>query len=461
MTPARSQGPASPAVATALDRLGARSLSRRSVMTGGLAAMGTLLGAGSLSSCANPAVAAADGTVIRFWNLLSGGDGVLLQELLVDVRKLMPDATIENITLAWGAPYYTKLAMASAGGRAPEVAILHMSRLPGYAPGGLLEPWDLDLFAELGVTEENFAPAVWERAQIDGEVFAIPLDTHPFILFYNTEIADQAGLLGPDGLLVPLDSPEAFLDAGRKMAEVTGEYGVAYGTRNDAGMAWRGFFTLYPQTGAELDLSGDEVQIDRDAALQVITFMQEMFDGTVSNPADDYGAALAAFVAGRTGMFLCGDWELPTMRNNDLPVGAIPIPLLFGQEAAYADSHSFVLPRQLEVDEERRRATHEFVARMLQNSLLWAQAGHIPSYQPITESAEYAELVPQSDYVQAGEFVVFDPPAWFSGSGSNFQNRVGQVLQPAFAGDITAEECLDQMITVMNEFIAAPNPAEA
>jgi multiple sugar transport system substrate-binding protein len=37
--------------------------------------------------------------------------------------------------LAWGPPYYTKLAMASAGGRAPDLAIMHASRAVCSSPG--------------------------------------------------------------------------------------------------------------------------------------------------------------------------------------------------------------------------------------------------------------------------------------------------------------------------------------
>ncbi len=436
-------------------------VSRRSLLHG-LMGAGSLLGLGSLAGCGgNPLVTAAgEGTtLVRFWNLLAGGDGVLLQELLEVVRDDLPNLSIENITLAWGAPYYTKLAMASAGGRSPEVAILHMARLPGYAPGGLLDPWDLDLLAELGVSEEDFAPAVWERAQYEGEVYAIPLDTHPFILFYNTDIAEQAGLLGEDGQMVPLDSAEAFLDAARRMQEVTGEYGLSYGYVGDAAQAWRGFYTFYAQTGAEMDLTGDEVQIDRDAAIRVIEFMQQIFDDTIANSSDDIDAGIAAFLAGRTGMLFSGDWELPTMRGSGLSFDAMPIPTVFEQPAAYADSHSFVLPTQLAVDEERRVATHQFVADMLQQSLLWAEAGHIPAYQPVTESTEYAELVPQSNYVEAGENIVFDPAAWFTGSGSNFQNRMSQTMQEAFLGNASAEQVVDQMVSIMNTFLDTPNPA--
>ena len=432
-------------------------VSRRSLLSGA----GALLGAGTLAGCGgNPLVAAAgEGTLVRFWNLLAGGDGVLLQELLEVVRDELPKLNIVNITLAWGAPYYTKLAMASAGGRAPEVAILHMSRLPGYAPGGLLDPWDLDLLAELGVSQEDFAPAVWERAQYEGEVYAIPLDTHPFILFYNTDIAEQAGLLGPDGQMVPLDSPEAFLDAARRMQEVTGEYGLSYGYVGDAAQAWRGFYTFYAQTGAEMDLTGEEAQIDRDAAIRVIEFMQQIFDDTVANSGDDIDAGIAAFLAGRTGMLFSGDWELPTLRGSGLNFNAMPIPTVFEQPAAYADSHSFVLPTQLTVNEERRVGTHRFVAEILQHSLVWAEAGHIPAYQPVTESTEYAELVPQANYVEAGENVVFDPAAWFTGSGSNFQLRMSQTMQQAFLGGASAEQVVDEMVSIMNTFLDTPNPA--
>jgi multiple sugar transport system substrate-binding protein len=30
---------------------------------------------------------------------------------------------------------------------------------------------------------------------VDGTTYAVPIDTHPFVLYYNTELAEQAGLL--------------------------------------------------------------------------------------------------------------------------------------------------------------------------------------------------------------------------------------------------------------------------
>lgn len=38
----------------------------------------------------------------------------------------------------------------------------------GYAPGGLLDPWDLDLLAEEGITPDLFPERVWDKGTSDG-----------------------------------------------------------------------------------------------------------------------------------------------------------------------------------------------------------------------------------------------------------------------------------------------------
>src|SRR5699024_1039613 len=133
---------------------------------------------------------------IAFWHLLSGPDGVTMGEMLDGYMATDGAADVTQTVLAWGAPYYTKLAMASAGGRAPDLAVMHAARVPGYAPGGLLDEWDLDLLGEFGIRQEDFPELVWEKMVVDGKLTAIALDSHPFVLYYNTEIAEAAGVLG-------------------------------------------------------------------------------------------------------------------------------------------------------------------------------------------------------------------------------------------------------------------------
>ncbi|GGS45887.1 extracellular solute-binding protein [Streptomyces griseoviridis] len=435
-----------------------RGLTRRRLLGTGLAGAGALLGAGTLAGCASPA-SASGASALSVWDLFQGGDGMLMDDMIEAVSRQGRGFDVDRTILDWGPSYYTKLAMSAAGGRASDVAVLHLSRLAGYAPGGLLDPFDLELLAEFGVTERDFTPAVWARTKHDGTVYAIPLDVHPFIVFYDKEAAGKAGLLDADGELAPMGSPEALLEAGRGLAEATGAAGILFGHVTDTAQSWRQFAAFYAQTGAAFTLpDGGPPRIDVDAAVEVVSFMRRLFDGRTNPDNLDYNGALAAFTSGRGGMAMLGEWELPTLRKSGIPLGAAPFPQVFDRPAVYTDSHSFVLPHQDDPDPARRREAHRYVAEMIKQSLTWASAGHIPAYQPVLATPEYAALTPQSSYAEAGKAAVLDPPNWFTGAASNFQNRMCQPLQSALLGNTTAEQAVRQMVREADALLKQPNP---
>ncbi|MCM3299397.1 extracellular solute-binding protein [Streptomyces pseudogriseolus] len=434
--------------------------SRRGVLRASLASAAALLGGGALAGC-GAAVAADPGTV-RMWDLFSGADGALLDELIDIAARDMAGTDVDRTVLEWGTPYYTKLAMASAGGRGPDVAVCHMSRLAGYAPLGLLDPWDTGLLSEFGVGEDDFADAVRQRTRYRDQAYAVPLDTHPFIVFFHPEPVRRAGLLTADGDL-DLDafsSPARFLEAGRELARASGKQGVAFGYVNDTAQCWRLFYGLYRQTGNDFDLPvGGTVTADTDAMAEVISFMQKLVDGRANPHRLDYPAALANFTNGQTAMILSGEWELGTFRAADPGLGAASFPTVFGTPAVYADAHSFVLPRRPDPDEAHRRRTHQAVAAILKAGQTWAKAGHIPAYRPVTRTRAYARLEPQARYVTAADHVVLDPPVWFAGAGSDFQNAMSQVLQQALLDGLSPDRAARAMVDRMNTALSQPSPA--
>lgn len=425
-------------------------IDRRTLLGGALGALGASL----LTGCG----AAADAGTVRFWHLLQGSDGGIMESMQAAAAAaagLRADATV----LAWGSPYYTKLATASAGGRPPDLAIMHVSRLAGYAPGGLLQPFDPALLAEYGAGPDAFLPELLDRASLDGSLYAVPLDTHPFVMFYAPSVLERAGLLGPDGRAVPLDGLDTFLAAAREIAAVTGNYGAAYGFLSDSAHAWRMFLTLYSQAGATFDLpSGGPARMDPDAAARAVDAGKQLFDGTVISPNDDYPSAIASFVAGRSGLYLGGEWELKSFQDAGIEFGAVSFPTLLDVPAAAADSHAFVLPGRAARSEQVRRDAHRLVAGLLRESLQWARAGHIPAYQPVTRSAEYAALQPQSNYASAQENVVLDPAAWFTGAGSTFQNRMTQPLSAAWSGGAGTAETVAALQRELDDFVSRPDP---
>jgi len=432
-------------------------VSRRQLLLGGGVLAGSLALGASLTGCGGAAQAA--GNDLRFWHLLSGGDGIKMQSMIDRANAAHPEFTVKPTVLAWGPPYYTKLAMASAGGRPPEVAIMHASRVPGYAPGGLIDPWDLDLLAEHGVTGENFAPRIWEKSQQNGKVFSIALDSHPFVMFYNTDIASKAGVLGGNGQLQEVTSPQEFMAMAREMQKVTQAHGLSFGYLGSGSQMWRLFYTLYKQHGADMELiPGQPMKVDRDAAIESLEFMASLFDDTIAAKAGDISTGIAEFARGDSGMLFSGVWELPTLKKAGLPVDAATIPTLYGTPASYADSHSFVLPRQLNVDEAKRRDVYKFVSDVLKGSISWAEAGHIPAYQPVVQSQAYRDLTPQIHYANAADIIAYDPEAWFSGSGSDWQTYFAENVQNVFLGRDKAAAGWDAFEHRTNTLLSRPNP---
>ncbi len=429
-----------------------RALSRRTFLRAASAAGGAVL----LPSCAGGSGGAVD---LAYWNFFTGSDGELMVGLVDRFRSEAPNVRVTDTTLMWGSPYYTKLAMACAGGRAPDLATLHASRLPTFGDQ-LLDEWDLDELAARGVSMDEFPAPIRESVTVDGRVMALPLDTHPLVLYYNTDICERAGLLAPDGSLAPITSVEQWLDAGRRAAEVTGSIGIAFGAADNLA-SWMLFWSLFRQLGGEMRLpDGGPAEVDRDAMVQAMALMQDMCDGTISSPTLEGDASPAAFASQQAGFLLIGPWEVTTARTAEIPFSMTQFPALFGDTPyVRADSHSFVLPTQAQVDPAARSAAYDMAVSMLRNSLLWAAGGgHIPALSAVRESPEYLAEKPISNYREAAEVVEFDPEAYFSGSGSTLMSRAGQSLQGVNSRAFTPEQGADDLIGWLNNQLTLGSP---
>ena len=266
-------------------------------------------------------------------------------------------------------------------------------------------------------------------------------------MFYNTDVAAKAGVLAANGQLQDVSSPQEFLGMAREMQKVTKAHGLSFGYLGSGSQMWRLFYTLYKQHGVDMELTpGQPMKADRDAAVESLEFMASLFDDTVAAKSGDISTGIAEFARGSSGMLFSGVWELPTLKKAGLPVDAATIPTLYGTPAAYADSHSFVLPRQLNDDDEKRRSVYKFVSDVLKGSLSWAEAGHIPAYQPIVKSQAYRELTPQIHYANAADIITYDPESWFSGSGSDWQTYFAENVQNVLLGRDKAADGWDAFV---------------
>lgn len=425
----------------------------------------TLLSGAALTGCSSVRSGLLstppDASTVSYWNLFGGGDGVRMRQMEDAYRRANPHLDLQAVTLAWGNPYYTKLALATVGDLPPDVAAAHLTRMKTLVRGNLLEELRPEDLERHGLTADRFNQRAWDAGLVDGRAYAIPIDTHPFVLFYNTKICDEAGLLAADGTLAPITGPDQFQDALTRAKQVTGQYGATHGINSDTASPWRLFQTLYAQLGGEvLADDGTRVVLDDARATQVLDYLRILTVEKGLMPGSvDYQSAIALFAGGAAGFHLNGEWEISTFQTAGMPFSMALVPNVFGGPyAVQADSHTLVLPVRPDRDRAGLDRALGFVRSMLDQSLTWAEGGHVPTWQPFATSERYAALTPQSHYAEAADAAVYDPPGWYSGSGSNFEIVMGAAVGAVEAGELSAAAAIAQMRSKLTELATTAPP---
>ncbi|MEV7083384.1 extracellular solute-binding protein [Streptomyces sp. NPDC093516] len=441
--------------------MGRPDLKRRQLLGG----LGGLLVAGSFGFAAlgtgADALASDAHTRVRYWNLFSGGDGANMIAMLDAFRRANPDIAVKDSTLQWGNPFYTKLAMAAAGNRAPELGVMHLGRVPGFAPGRLLDPWDTGLLAKYGVREADFNPALWKRAVVDGRLYALPLDIHVQLCFYRRDVLKKAGLLGADGRMVPVTSTDEWFDVLQEARKATAKGLQTIGFwHNDQNFQWWFFVAFYTQLGGTwFDATRTEVTFDTGKAVQVLEFLRRHVTDGYADPGFGGGAGAEQFLNGSPFVWE-GNWSVPVFSGAKLDYGATPLPPVFGRPATHAESHAFVLPHRSGRGGAPNEAAHRLAAYVVRHARQWAAGGHIPAYTPTLSTPAYRALNPQSEYVSAMDHQASEPKVWFAGSTGILAQRVGPVVVSATTGSASPETAARRMRSALTELLATANPMD-
>jgi multiple sugar transport system substrate-binding protein len=440
---------------------------RRFLALGG----GTALAGLAATACSSPIVSSLAGTQptpadVVYWHLFGGGDGVNMTKMIGVVERT-DHLSVEATLLSWGDPYYTKLSLAISSGRPPDVAISHLSRLPLLAEAGLLTPVEQAGVGRFGITQDKFTPPAWHKATINGTTYAVPLDTHPFVLYYNIDLAKKAGLLDSSGKLRSISGRSQFTDALKAMKDAGAPYGAVCATVADPATAWRWFMTIYSGiAGPVVTDQGTKLSVDRAALEETFDFIQSLTTGKQLMPPNAADTTVSTlFGGGQAGFLFDGEWQIPTYRGVTLANGkplrfnVLPFPALLGHKpVAYADSHSLIIPHNAGEPTERRTDALRFIKGLLDNSFIWAHGGHVPAWLPVQRSEKFKKLEPQSNYVQAAFNAVYDPPAWYTGAGSQFQNVIGGVIEEVMGGQTSPSRGADAFISALKTFTTATPP---
>lgn len=390
---------------------------------------------------------------IVWWDFLGGGDGVRMKAMIDEFNKEHADTVeIQATTLDWGTPFYTKVQTSAAVGQGPDIMTYHESRIPlGISTGSLSEITPAELAAS-GIKASDFEAANWKAAQgPDGKQYAVPLDIHSIILYYNKTLLKKVGLLGDDGKPKGLDGV-ANWDAALQKLKDSGVTPLSIPTADGASI-WRVFYTLLNQQDGVFLKDGKFLDGDNlDKAVTAMTEMQKWVKSGWTPSQTEYPASIALFTSGKAAFHINGVWEVPTMvdlqkKGQLFDWGAIQIPTLYAHPATWADSHSFAIPNRQgnPVDPAKRKLVLDTIHWFNEHSLEWAGGGHLPAFAPVRNSDAFKNLKPNSDYSSLAATAVFDPVSTLAGVASPVYDAAGNYVMPAMNGDLDPKDAAGQM----------------
>ena len=385
---------------------------------------------------------------VRMWTLLSGGDGARMRALVDDFNATQRDVRVVSTTLKWGEPFYTKLITASVVGAGPDLATIHLSRIVNLAGGGVLRPVSPAELAAAGLRGQDYLPRQWAKAQYEGATYAIPLDVHPFVLYYNKTLAGKAGLLDADGHLKAINGVDALTDAFRVATERTGQRGLTMESSQSSYAIWRLWLSMLAQQNVTIIRNGRFTYGPAGAA--TLARISDWFTKGFAQAGLDYPASTSQFMGGAAAFMLNGVWEVPELVRASkagtlgFDYGIVPLPRMYANASTWADSHGFALPANPghEPSPEKVRAVLRFIAYVSRHSLGWAEGGHIPAYRPVAESAEARSLMPNAMYAQVANDVVYDPDGWYMGAAGPLEAIASKFLPAALYGYLTPEQAV-------------------
>jgi multiple sugar transport system substrate-binding protein len=346
---------------------------------------------------------------LEYWTPFSGGDNQFMTEMVERFNQEHKDIQV-NQTNSRLDDYYQRLRTTILAGNAPDVAIIHTTSLPQFVQNGYIE--DITDAAGLaGLEWSGFNPNILESAVYQDRTFAVPLDTHALVMYYNKTYLQQAGVLDADGKPIIGAGTEGFVSFLHKIAQAVPSDVAPMAqpsTRIDSVWLWWSLYNQMAGGGAFYNDRGTAAVLDNANAIEALEFVNGLYENKLIPP--DINDAFKLFYEGKAAVLITGMWGTGAFEHaNGLDFGVVPMPVLYDKPAVWGDSHTLAVPTKHGMTDQKRNAILTFVAWMVEHGDMWAEAGHVPSLTKVVQGEAFHALKNRIDYAATADYVAFWP----------------------------------------------------
>ncbi len=389
-------------------------------------------------------------TIIDFWNLFTGPDGKIMEGMVKDFNASQDEVEVRMQILPWGDPYYNKLLLSIQTGTAPDVAICHDWNLPIFAKYGRLFPMSPKTLEKGGVTKGDFMEHPLTAGKYKGVTYGLPLDVHPYALYYNVDHLKAAGL-DPNKVVA---NKENLIDAAKKLL-VKDDKGqvIRWGFMPTMhGSIWREWYTLLHQFGGTyLTKDQSKAAFNSEPGIRALQFFVDLQnEGLIPPTMTDAGTP---FRTGKCSMTIAGTWMIPGFEEQkDLNFAITVFPQIGHKKAAWSASHLLVLPKKK--SREKLEAATKFIEWLTANQLTWsAKAGHCPTRKSVINSDAFKKLTKQQAFVAQLGYLVWQPHVE---QAMSIESRSGQELNAVYNKQKTVTQALKDLEVFVNDILTRP-----
>ncbi len=276
--------------------------------------------------------------------------------------------------------YIQKLNAAAAAKKLPEATVIRADDIAEMAVRNIIKPMTGDALAAAGgdALASDFPEQVAAVGMRNDQRYTVPLDVHPLVLFYNKDLAQQAGIT------IPTDRPMTK-DEFEKAADAMNKDGVAGISLGNAFQGSTLFWTMLRQFGGTVvNADGTQAAYNSEQGVQALTYLNDLkrkYSPSTNGAGDP---EVKIFQQGKAGMVIHGPWHISDMEK--LPfVGFAQVPQFGNEFAVWGGSHQVALTTD---DPAKAAAAGCWIGWLSQNSVQWARAGQVPIRNSVRTGGE-------------------------------------------------------------------------
>lgn len=370
---------------------------------------------------------------LTYWTPFTGSDGSYMQQIVDDFNESQSKYKVSHEVYT-SDTYYDKIKSAVAEGVGPDFAAIHAEQIPTLKNAEAIQELSSEKMEQLGLKEADFVTNALNAGTYEDIRYALPLDAHPLVLYYNKDLVDGINVKIPT-------TYDELVEEGKKVTK-DGVYGFAFSGTWPTHMIFR---SAMLQNGQEIvDETGTKSNVNNETGILVYQKLRDLIDvHKIAPEVVEQDAPVNMFKAGEVAFAIDGVWFIAGLRDTGINFGVAPITTLFGDApAVWAGSHQITYMSQKNIDEAKQKGIDEFVKFLYGNIIHWAEGGQIVAYKPVLNSGEFAALDYLPDLADSIEDVALSQNTL---TWPDLHNVIEPNLAGALLGQTTIEEALEKI----------------